>query len=141
MRFGSVVEWVLAAALIALAFATGSVVLREFRTVRAVMPVIAGDTAGVETGLTDVPAGVPPRAVSVPMLQLPDGRNVRVGEPEAGVRARLGREAQLGADTVDGAAGRERVTRFYTYLGIEFVLVFEPFGPRNEPRVSAIYLQ
>ena len=99
---------------IAAVLGLGSIVVREFRTVSAVTPVIAREALSP----SPVPAGVPSRAVSVPMLLLPDGKEVRVGE-------------QLDADGVAVApacmrSGRKRwtarrkvsgMTRFYEYAG------------------------
>jgi hypothetical protein len=147
VRVESVLEWALAAAFVFVALAVGSLVVREFRTVSAV-------TTGVVTnGVTSViaretpapapavPAAVPPRAVSVPVLLLPDGNSVRVGETLSAVAARLGRQAEAGAQAVERAPNGERLTRFYEHAGSRFVLVFEPFERDAEPKVAAIYLQ
>lgn len=134
-RFGaSVVEWLLAAALLAAVLAVVATVVREIRTVRAIMPVSAREAAGPEP-----PAGVPPRAVSVPLLVLLDGKEIRVGETIAEVTARLG-NAQVGLDIVDRGA-RARLTRVYNYLGTEFTIIFERAGDGDEPRAAAIFLQ
>jgi hypothetical protein len=136
-RFGSALEWLVAAAFIVAALAAGSIVWRELRTVSATLPVIAHEPAGAATA----PAGVPARAVSVPVLLLPGGTSVRVGESVAAIAARLGREAEVGTQTVERARYGDRLTRFYEHLGSRFVLVFEPFEERGEPKVAAIYLQ
>jgi hypothetical protein len=137
-RFGSVIEWILAAAFIAAAFLVGSIVLRELRTVSATLPVIAHE-AQASTAIP--PAGIPARAVSVPVLLLPGGKEVRVGESVAAIAARLGREAEVGTQHVERARFGERLTRFYEHAGSRFVLVFEPFEQNGEPKVAAIYLQ
>jgi hypothetical protein len=137
-RFGSALEWLVAAAFLIVAAAIVSIVLREIRTVSAGMPVLASET---RTGADTPPAGVPARAVSVPVLLLPRGKEVRVGESVAAIAARLGREAEVGSQTVEQAPFGERLTRFYEYDGTRFVLVFEPFEQNGEPRVAAIYLQ
>ena len=136
-RFGSALEWVLAAAIIALVLLTGSIVWRELKTVSATMPIIAREAqpAGI------VPAGVPARAVSVPVLLLQGEKQVRVGDTVSAVAARLGREAEVGSQIVDRARYGERLTRFYEHQGTRFVLVFEPLEPHGEPKVAAIYLQ
>lgn len=136
VRVESVLEWALAAAFTLGALAVGSLVVREFRTVSAVTSVIAR-----EAPAPAAPAAVPPRAVSVPVLLLSDGKAVRVGETLSDVAARLGRQAEAGAQAVERAPNGERLTRFYEHAGSRFVLVFEPFERDAEPKVAAIYLQ
>ena len=149
VRVESVLEWALAAAFVFVALAVGSLVVREFRTVSAVTTGVV--TSGVTSVIARetpapapapaVPAAVPPRAVSVPVLLLPDGNSVRVGETLSAVAARLGRQAEAGAQAVERAPNGERLTRFYEHAGSRFVLVFEPFERDAEPKVAAIYLQ
>jgi hypothetical protein len=136
VRFRSIVEWVLAAAFLMLALGVGSMVVREFRTVNAVMPVIAR-----EAPVPLPAAAVPPGTVSVPMLPLSDGNEIRVGDLTSQVAARLTRDDEVGRQSVERAPNGERVTRFYVHGGVRFVLVFEPSEQGAEPRVAAIYLQ
>jgi hypothetical protein len=136
-RFVSVLEWTAVAVVLATLAALGSIAAREIRTLNAVTPVIAGET------LQDppVPAGIPSRAVSVPMLQLGDDLMVRVGEGLDTVTLRLGGAAETRPQAVERAPNGERLTRFYEYAGARVVLVFEPFERKGEPRIAAIYLQ
>jgi hypothetical protein len=87
-----------------------------------------------------VPASVPERAVSVQVLPLADGKEVRVGETASAVATRLGRAAESGRQEVDGSPHGERLTRFYEYAGSQFILVFEPRERHGEPYVAGIYL-
>ena len=135
-RFGSLLEWILAAVCIVAILAIGSIAVREFRTVAAVTPVIAHEAA-----LPDPPAAVPSRAISVPMLLLPNGVELRVGDPAAEVVSRLGRQAEVAAPSIDRSAAGERVTRFYEQGGTRFVVVLEPFADDAQVRVAAIYVQ
>jgi hypothetical protein len=137
-RFGSALEWLVAAAFIVAVVAVVSIVWRELRTVSATLPVSAHESPA---DATVPPASVPARAVSVPVLLLPGGAAVRVGEGVAAIAARLGRQAEVGTQTVERARFGERLTRFYEHLGTRFVLVFEPFEEKGEPKVAAIYLQ
>jgi hypothetical protein len=136
LQFASIFEWLLAAAVVAAVLAAGSVVFREMRAVRAVMPVIAGAAR-----TDDVPAGIPPRAVSVPVLLLDRGKAVHIGERLSDVEARLGSEGQAAADVVDREGPRERLIRAYDYAGAHFVLVFELADRTTEQRVAAIYVR
>jgi hypothetical protein len=139
VRVESVLEWALAAVCIVAALAVGSLVVREVRTVTAVSTSVIANEAPAPR--PPAPAAVPPRAVSVPILLLPDGKAVRVGESLSDVAARLGRQAEAGAQSVERAPNGERLTRFYEHEGSRFVLVFEPFERDAEPQVAAIYLQ
>jgi hypothetical protein len=136
VRFRSIVEWVLAAGFLVGALAAGSMVVREFRTVNAVIPVSAREAPAPLPA-----AAVPPRTVSVPMLPLSDGKEIRVGDLASQVAARLGKDDEVGRQSVERAPNGERVTRFYAHAGTRFVLVFEPSEEGAEPRVAAIYLQ
>ena len=136
-RVVSLLEWAVAAVVVATLAALGSIAAREIRTLNAVTPVIAGETLPDPT----VPAGIPSRAVSVPMLLLENGLSVRVGEGLDTVALRLSGAAETRPQSVERAASGERLTRFYEYAGARFVLVFEPFERNGEPRIAAIYLQ
>jgi hypothetical protein len=135
-RFGSILEWALAAAVVIGAAMLASVALGELRNVRPVVPVIAG-----EGPVNDIPTGVPPRFVSVPMLLLGNGHEVRLGDRAAEVAARLGNVPQVISESLDRSEVRQRVTRFYSYLGTQFVLVFEDVERNADLKVAAIYLR
>jgi hypothetical protein len=136
LRFGAILEWLLAAAFVAGAAALVSMAFGEIRNVRAIIPVIAG-----EAPVNDMPAGVPPRSVSVPMLLLGNGHDVRLGDRASEVAARLGDVPQVISESLDRSEVRERVTRFYNYLGTQFVLVFEDIERNADLKVAAIYLR
>jgi hypothetical protein len=128
-------EWVIAGALTLLTFTAGAVVVRELRTVGAVMPVSARESTPPAS-----PLGVPSRAVSVPVLFLADGKAVRVGETASEIAAHLGRQAEVGSQWVESTPLGDRLTRLYEHQGARFVLVFEAFKSSREPRVAGIYL-
>jgi len=134
-RLAPVFEWVVAALFLIATLAVGSMILRELRpsptvhTVQAARPLVAS-----------IPAAVPARAVSVPVLPFLDGKEIRIGETVSAVAARLGRAAESGRQEVDRGSLGERLTRFYEYAGSRFILVFEPFERNGEVRVAAIYL-
>jgi hypothetical protein len=135
-RFGSVVEWLLAAAFIVAAVMAIAVAVRELRTTAAGTRAIAREAPVAAV----TPAGIPARAVSVPVLILPDKKEVRVGDSVSAIAARLGRNAEVGSQTVERGRFGERLTRFYEHAGTRFALVFEPMEDGGEPRVAAIYL-
>jgi hypothetical protein len=136
-RFGSAIEWVLAAVFIAAVALVGSSVVRELRTIDAATPVIAREVSPAAI----VPAGIPPRAVSVPVLLLTGRKEVRVGDTASAVATRLGRAAEVGTQAVERAPYGDRLIRSYEYEDTRFVLVFEPFEKGGEPKVGAIYLR
>ncbi len=61
--------------------------MRQARTVSAVTPVIARE---VPAPFVAPPASIPPGAVSLPMLVLNDGKDIRVGQTMADVIAQIG---------------------------------------------------
>jgi hypothetical protein len=134
-RLAPVFEWVVAALFLGATVVVGSMILRQLtptpsvRALPAARPVVAS-----------IPAAVPPRAVSVPVLPFLDGKEIRIGETVSAVAARLGRSAESGRQEVDRGSLGERLTRFYEYAGSRFILVFEPFERNGEVRVAAIYL-
>jgi hypothetical protein len=136
-RFGGAVEWAIAVAFLAATVAVGSLIVREMRVAPA-----AGAAAAVmsTSAPAPLPAAVPERAVSIPALPLADGGEIKVGETLSLVSRRLGRAAESGRQEVDRGALGERLTRFYDHEGVRFILVFEPFERKGEPRVAAIYL-
>jgi hypothetical protein len=136
-RFGSLLEWILAAVLIATALAVGSIAVNGFHTVSAATPVIANEAPP----LSDPPASVPARAVSVPILLLPNGVEVHVGDAVAQVASQLGPDAEVASPSIDRAPDGERVTRFYERNGTRFVVVFESSAGDGQVRVAGIYLQ
>jgi hypothetical protein len=136
VRLGSVLEWAIAVACILAVLAVGSVAFREVRTLRPVTPVMAGEAlAG------GPPVMVPPRAVSVPMLLLADGTQLRVGDRASSLVYRLNSAWQAGADTLERSPRGDRVTRSYDDGATQFLLVFEPLDQRHDSRVVAIYVR
>jgi len=135
VRFVPLLEWLLAAGFILGALAAAAIAVRDFRDVRAIPPVSAA-----EAPAPDPPPVLPPRAVAVPLLSLPDGKVLRVGDSASQILKRLGAWAQIGTDSLDRDGVRERITRFYEYAGARFAVVLEsPQDP--DPRVVAIYRQ
>ena len=128
-------EWIVAVAGIVAVLAIGSVLVRDLRTVSAVTPVIAH-----EETLPDPPATVPARSVSVPVLLLSDGAELRVGDTAAELTRRLGSGAEVAPATIDRIPSGDRVTRFYAQGGQRFAVVLEPLASDGQMRIAAIYL-
>ena len=132
VRFGSILEWLVAAALFIAGLAAATAFYSELRTVRPVVPVIAGEALA-----HDAPVGIPSRSISVPMLLLGNDRELQVGDAASDVAARLTGIATLLSESLDGF----RSTRFYDALGVRFVVVLDAPDQSAEPRVAAIYRQ
>lgn len=132
VRFTSAFEWGVAAIFLFATLVVGSLIVRELRTSPPTS--IAQPAASVQ------PAAVPARSISVPILMLFDGKEIRVGDTVDQVTSLLG---TIGESTqvVDRGALGDRLTRSYEHAGTRFVLVFEPFERRGAPRVAAIYIQ
>lgn len=135
VRLGSALEWLIAAAFLLATVAVATLIVRELRTA----PRAAGSLT--TPAAVSLPAGIPSRAISVPVLLLLDGKEVRVGQTVDHVSRVLGRSAEVGRQLADRGALGERLTRFYEHNRTRFVLVFEPFERNGELRVAGIYLQ
>lgn len=136
VRLAPVVEWMIAAGFLFATVLVASLVVRELRGPSRIM----AETPAARPLVVSMPAAVPPRAVSVPVLPFIDGKEIRVGQTAAFVASNLGRAAESGRQEVDRGTLGERLTRFYEYAGSKFIVVFEPFERNGEPRVAAIYL-
>jgi hypothetical protein len=137
LRLAPVFEWLVAAAFLFATFIVGALILQALRSPVPVQ-VRAGQPA--RPLVATIPAAVPARAVSVPVLPFLDGKEIRIGETVSAVASRLGRAAEIGRQEVDRGSLGERLTRFYEYAGSKFIVVFEPFERNGEPRIAAIYL-
>jgi hypothetical protein len=135
-RFAPFVEWLIAAALLAATVWAGTMIVNEWQVSARPQPAAASVAPQA-----DAPAAIPARAVSVPILPLADGKELRIGDTLASVAERLGRAAESGRQAVDRGAFGERLTRFYEYAGSRFILVFERRERNGDVKVAAIYLQ
>ena len=136
LRLAPLVEWMIAAGFLFATVMVASLVVRELRGPARIM----AETPAARPLVASMPAAVPPRAVSVPVLPFIDGKEIRVGQTAAFVASNLGRAAESGRQEVDRGTLGERLTRFYEYAGSKFIVVFEPFERNGESRVAAIYL-
>jgi hypothetical protein len=116
-RLVGLLEWAIAAAAVVGLLAVGSVVFDDFRSVRPVVPVIAGAARSAV-----FPALARPGAVSVPMLVLPDGRTLTVGDAESTLDF-LGPRAQSAPAAFERFDSGQRELRTYRYSGMDFMVV------------------
>ena len=134
-RLSSSGEWLTAAAFLAATLLVGSLVVRELR---GVPQAFSGPTEQPSAATSEA---VPPEAVSVPALMLGAANEIRVGDRADAAVSRLDAGVVLVKTTVEGGPLGPREVRSYQLSGTRFILVFEPFERRGEPRVAAIYLQ
>lgn len=135
VRLGSAFEWLVAAVFLVATLGVATLIVRELQVAPSRVAQAATEPVAA------VPAGVPARAISVPVLLLLDGHQIRVGDSARDVAQALGRDAEVGRQLADRGMLGERLTRFYEHGGTRFVLVFEPFERNGAPRVAGIYLQ
>jgi hypothetical protein len=137
VRLAPALEWLVAAVFLLATLGVASLIVRELRSV----PETTVASAAAAVIPASLPAAVPARAISVPVLLLLDGRQVKVGDTVEQAAGVLGRSAEVGRQVVDRGALGERLTRYYELEGTRFLLVFEPFERGGALRVAAIYLQ
>ena len=133
-RFGSLLEWLVAAACILGVLGIGSVLVREFRTVSAVEPVIAH-----EDTIPEPPAAIPPGSVSVPVVLLSDGAQLHVGDSVADLMTRVGKSREAAQSGIERTSSGERVTRFYEVDGRRFAVVLAPQAGDEQVRIVALF--
>jgi hypothetical protein len=127
-------DWLIAAALLGATLVVAVLVVRELHVApRAI--------ASVSEPVSATSASVPSDAVSVPTLMLGAGNEIRVGDPRGDALARLDAAVTLVKQVEERGPLGAREIRSYQLAGTKFILVFEPFERRGEPRVAAIYLQ
>ena len=134
-RLSSSGEWLTAAVFLAATLLVGSLVVRELRGVPQAF------SGPAEQPAASTSAAVPPEAVSVPALMLGAANEIRVGDRADAAVSRLDASVVLVKKTVEAGPLGPREVRSYELSGTRFILVFEPFERRGEPRVAAIYLQ
>ncbi len=140
LRLGSAFEWTLAVAFLCATLGVGALIVRELAVVRtpASKPAPAPP---IEEAAPSLPAVLPAGAMSVPVLLLLDGKEIRVGDSLDKVNALVGPGAQRSSQTVQSGPLGERFVHEYEHAGTRFLLVFEPFERGGPPRVATIYLR
>jgi len=135
-RFGSLLEWLCAAVCAAGGLFVVFIGINNLQRVPAIVPVIA------EEAPDPAPiAGIPPGVARVPLLLLPGNRAVHLGDRLGDVIARLGPGAQLMSEARADSGKGLRATRFYTDIGVQFILVFDAATPDQELRLSSIFIR
>jgi hypothetical protein len=130
------IEWMVAALVVLVCAAGLKTLVSEVGSATRIMPVSAEHQSEVPAP----PATVPSRVVSLSLLALGSGGELRIGDPASKVRTLL-RSAIPHAQTVEHTTRGDRITRAYDAGGLRFVLVLEQSGADEEPRVAGIYLE
>lgn len=133
LRVGSVFEWLAAAAGV-----LGLLYLVSMPLQRFARPGV--EAANTETGSASTPPGVPNNAVSVPLILLRDGREIRQGDPHSRLVSVLPEKYTDGAHLLSQNEFGERQTRSYRVDGVRFYIVCERSERGGPMKVSGIYL-
>ena len=88
----------------------------------------------------DLPPGVPSGATVVPVMLLPDGRELRQGDLHTRLEEILPARLADGPPQVSDGPFGNRHTRAYAVAGTKFYVVCERNEPNGQMRVSGIYL-
>ena len=135
-RFGSLLEWLCAAVCAAGGLFLVSLGINNLQRVPAIVPVIA------EEAPDPAPiAGIPPGVARIPLLLLAGNREVHLGDRLGDVTARLGPGAQLMSESREDSGKGLRATRFYTDVGVQFILVFDAASRDQDLRLSSIFIR
>ena len=97
-----------------------------------------GDASLIEQ--RDLPPGVPAGATVVPVMLLPDGRELRQGDPHMRLEEVLPTRLADGPPQVTEGQFGARYTRSYALSGIKFFVVCEKADPDGPVKVAGIYL-
>lgn len=135
VRFGSAFEVIVAGGFLAATFIVGSLIVRELRIDRSPLPDRVEEPAP-----SAIPSAIPTQAISVPVLLLLDGKEIRVGDTIEHIAKLLGPGADVGERGRERGPIGDRVTRLYEHAGTRFLLVLEPFEAKGQLRVAGIYL-
>ena len=118
-----------AAAFLCATVAVASLIVRELRGPVGVLAAHAG-------GPRRWPRRCPRRCRRAPSrcrsCRSSTARRSASAQTAAAVAASLGRAAESGRQEVDRGTLGERLTRFYEYAGVRFIVVFEPFERNGE---------
>jgi hypothetical protein len=133
LRVGSVFEWVAAALAVLGLLWLASVPLQRFvgRGVEAAI---------TDEGETSSPPGVPNGAVTVPVILLRDGRELRQGDLQSRIAAVLPEKYADGPPIVSATELGERHTRAYRVDGARFYVVCERLERGGPMKIAGIYL-
>ena len=88
----------------------------------------------------DLPPGVPAGATVVPVMLLPDGRELRQGDPHARLEELLPTRFAAATPHVSEGHFGPRYTRSYAMNGTKFFVVCERSEPNGPVKVAGIYL-
>ncbi len=136
LRLGPAAEWTVAVLFLVATLGVTILIVREMTTIGAPARGVAQPASP-----SVVPAGLPALSIPVPVLRLPDNRELRLGDTLEKVSSVLGREAETGAQVVEQGRTGTRLTKGYEYGRIRFTIVFEPFEKNGEFRIAGIYVQ
>ncbi len=119
-RLRALVEWTVAVGLLLSGVAIGLNLSGQLERVVPVTPVTAH-----QRDVPPTPPSVPPRAVSVPILDLTGDVRIQVGDAAGDALHRLQGLVVAGANGIERLASGERVTHEFLYSGVRFHVITE----------------
>ncbi len=135
LRLGPVGDLAIAALFLAATVAVAALILGELTTIRHSPPAAQPSLPAV------VPATRPALSIAVTVLPLPDGQELRVGDPMEKMSRVLAKANEVGARAVEKGRIGDRVTRHYEYGPVSFSVVLEAFERNGVMRIAAIYVE
>jgi len=86
-------------------------------------------------------AGIPSGVARIPLLWLTGNREIHLGDRLGDVVGRLGPGVQLMSESREDLGKGLRATRFYTDIGVQFILVFDAADRDQDLRLSRIFIR
>ncbi len=136
LRLGPVGDLAIAALFLAATVGVAALILRELTTIRSSPP-----PAPLSSSPAVAPATRPTLSIAVTVLPLPDGQELRVGDPVEKMSRVLAKANEVGARAVEKGRIGERITRHYEYGPVSFSVVLEAFERNGVMRIASIYVE
>ncbi len=136
LRLGPFGDLAVAALFLAATVGVATLILRELTTIRNSPP-----AAPPSASPSVVPASRPALSIAVTVLPLPDGQELRVGDPVEKMSRVLATATEVGSRVVEKGRIGERVTRHYEYGPVSFSVVLEAFERNGVMRIASIYVE
>jgi hypothetical protein len=136
LRFASAGDTLAAVILLTATLGVGLLIIHELTSIRSAPPPAQAPAAPAAT-----PTSSPELSIAVSVLPLPDGQELRVGDPAEKVSRILAKAAEVGLPRVERGRMGDRVTRRYEFGPVGFTLVMEAFERNGVMRVAAIYIR
>ncbi|MGE5358964.1 MAG: hypothetical protein ACM3NQ_08070 [Bacteroidales bacterium] len=136
LHIGPVGDLAVAALFLAATVLVAALILQELTTIRSPVP-----AAQPASSPAVVPADRTALSIAVTVLPLPDGQELRVGDPIEKMSRVLAKAVEVRGRLVETGRIGERVTRHYEYGPVSFSVVLEAFERNGVMRIASIYVE